>query len=228
MLRAPDGSIFSNRTAFVKHVERLCRIADAADARLVRYPGEVASQSFEVLRLKGCEVVVLDAVAAVAIEDCDDCRVFVGPCAGAVVVRNCRNCLFTFITQHLRVKASSNCIFTSFVQSSPAIESSTGLTFGPLNGSYPQLSQHARAAGLAALSDSNNHVTQVVDFSEGDAELGEAPHWLPLDTAEWDWDSAPADAHHGSLTPVAQLTVASLLDRCGVDGGRKCTVPWPS
>ena len=220
MLRAPDGRCFTERAAYVRHVELLCRLTDATDHKFVRLPGEVASQSFDVLRLRGCEVVVLDAVAAVAIEDCDTCRIFIGPCAGAVVVRNCRNCIFTLVSNHLRIKSTTSCIFTAFLQNGPAIEMSTNLTFGPLNGTYAQLQQHARAAGLVALSESNNRVLEVVDFSEGSAELGDAPHWLPLDPAEWDWDQVPEEeaTRRGPLTPVAMLTTAALMDRFDTDG----------
>jgi hypothetical protein len=180
---------------------------------------EVGSQSFEILRLRSCEVVVLDTVAAVAIEDCEGCRVFVGPCGGAVNIRNCKNCVFTLVTNHLIIKGSSQCIFTSFAQNGPAIEMSTGLTFGPLNGSYPQLNQHARAAGLPALSEANNRILDVVDFSQGSTELSEAIHWAPLDIAEWDWDSPPSSqTERRLLTPIGTLTVAALLDRYDVDG----------
>jgi hypothetical protein len=224
LLRAPDGRLFSDRGAFVRHVESLCRISDTVDRRFVRLPGEVASQSFDLLRLRGCEVIILDAVAAVSIEDCEGCRVFIGPCAGAVVVRSCRNCMFTLVTNHLRVKSSSRCLFTAFTQNGPAIEQSTVLTFGPLNGMYPQLHQHARAAGLVTISDSTNRVCDVVDFSEGSAELGNAPHWLPLDVAEWDWDSVPLEEAElrGPLTPIAQLSIAALLDRYDLD----CDAAW--
>jgi hypothetical protein len=212
--------VFAERAAYVRHVEQLCRLTDAVDQKFVRLPGEVASQSFDVLRLRGCEIVVLDAVAAVSLEDCDNCRIFIGPCAGAVVVRNCRNCIFTLVSNHLRVKSSSACIFSAFLQNGPAIEASTGLTFGPLNGTYAQLQQHARAAGLMAIHETNNRVFEVLDFSEGSPELGDGPHWLPLDPSEWDWDQVHEDeaARRGPLTPVAVLTTAALLDRFDTDG----------
>ena len=221
LLRAPDGRIFTERTAYARHLELLCRLSDAVDQKFVRLPGEVASQSFDVMRLRGCEIVVLDAVAAVSIEDCDMCRIFIGPCAGAVVVRNCRNCIFTLVSNHLRIKGSTSCIFSAFVQNGPAIEASTGLVFGPLNGTYSQLSQHARAVGLSPLSDARNRVHDVVDFSEGSPELGDGPHWAAFDAAEWDWDEAHEEAEaarRGPLTPVAILTTAALLDRFDTDG----------
>ena len=121
LLRAPDGRVFAERAAYVRHVEHLCRLTDAVDQKFVRLPGEVASQSFDVLRLRGCEIVVLDAVAAVSLEDCDNCRIFIGPCAGAVVVRNCRNCSVGL-----------------YVTSPPSATGCEAITLLPYNGWYPK------------------------------------------------------------------------------------------
>ena len=57
---------------------------------LLRLPGSVNGQQFVIENCKECDIFTLDHTATVTIDDCVDCRIFLGPVESSVFIRDSR------------------------------------------------------------------------------------------------------------------------------------------
>lgn len=73
---------------------------------VVKAPGALggAPQPFAIEGCKGCDVYVLEATAQVTVDDCVDCRLVLGPCAGSVFLRDCTRCAVVAACQQFRTR----------------------------------------------------------------------------------------------------------------------------
>ena len=58
---------------------------------LKKLPGQVNGIDFCIMNLTNCSVYIMDYMAQIFIDDCSDCKIFLGPVEGSVFVRNCHN-----------------------------------------------------------------------------------------------------------------------------------------
>jgi hypothetical protein len=237
--RATDGLVFSEKDVFLAHQKSLHTLRNKSDERFVVAPGHIGGERFEVASLERCDVLLLDTASQVLLEQLTDCRVFIGPTAGSVNLHDCVGCIITVCgATTVRCNDSKECIINCRVRRGPAITNCTAMHFGPCNGSYPQLAEHMRQAGLEGLLQGAipDKWDDVDDFSSSSEEggLGPPPHWHTIDPA-WqpEAEEAASFAAGGGgdgedpdpttmpppkpLSPVAVLTVAALLDRFDAD-----------
>jgi len=161
---AADGTVFTDRNAYKKHVMKTELTFENKDGvTLTKQPGTVSGQPFDIMNLKDCEVVIADHTEQIQIDACQGCRIYIGACSSSVNIRECTDCTFTMMVQQFRCRDCTNCTFHLFSTTEPIIESSTGLTFGPFNGGYPELAQHMQQAGMEA---SINKWSLIFDFND--------------------------------------------------------------
>uniref|UniRef100_K3WZP0 C-CAP/cofactor C-like domain-containing protein n=1 Tax=Globisporangium ultimum (strain ATCC 200006 / CBS 805.95 / DAOM BR144) TaxID=431595 RepID=K3WZP0_GLOUD len=163
---ASDGTTFEDRNAWRKYeFETNYTFRDKQAQTLMKVPGQIGGQPFDLSDLDACEVLLLDQCDQVQIDSLSNCRVFIGPCSESVFVRNCTNCVFTVACKQLRTRDSSQCSFYLYSLTDPIIETSKQMQFAPFNGAYNGIERHFADARL---EPTNNHWSQVYDFNDPD------------------------------------------------------------
>ena len=72
------------------------------DAEVVRKPGTVAGQQFQVKNCKNSNVYLFDWANTVTIDDCTNCKIFLGSVKTSVFMRDCSNCVLVTTCGQLR------------------------------------------------------------------------------------------------------------------------------
>eukprot|EP01029_Cantina_marsupialis_P009391 TRINITY_DN218_c5_g1_i1.p1 TRINITY_DN218_c5_g1~~TRINITY_DN218_c5_g1_i1.p1 ORF type:complete len:874 (+),score=245.68 TRINITY_DN218_c5_g1_i1:123-2624(+) len=181
---APDGKGFDDRQAYRKYVfNTFYTFRDKTDDKLIKYPGDIDGQPFNIENVKSSEICLLDHSATVQIDLLQDCKVFVGPCMESVFIRDCKNCTFTIACKQLRTRDCENCTIRLYVKTDPIIESSHRMIFQSFNGAYPGLDKHFQSADLDA---SLNKWRKVFDFNSSDASIPQ-PHFIIDSSAPEPW-----------------------------------------
>lgn len=75
---------------------------------LVKEPGTVNGQQFLIEEVSDCDIFVLDNCTSVQIDACTNCRIVLGPCAGSLFIRDCRNCTVVCAVQQFRSRDCSD------------------------------------------------------------------------------------------------------------------------
>ncbi|KAG5191022.1 tubulin binding cofactor C-domain-containing protein [Tribonema minus] len=177
---ATDGTVFTDRKAWRKHeFETQYTFRNAVDQTLIKLPGAVQGQPFDLSDLSRCEVQLLDASDMVQCDNLVDCRVFVAACAESLFVRNCSGCTFYAACKQLRTRDCQNCLFSLYSKTEPIIETSSGMKFGPFNGAYADHASHLQASNLMtpsvwyAIFDFNDEAKTGKNWSlVGESEVG--------------------------------------------------------
>ncbi|KAF4034398.1 Tubulin binding cofactor C domain-containing protein [Phytophthora infestans] len=161
---ASDGKQFEDRAAWrLYEFELTYTFRNKKDETLMKLPGQIEGQPFDVSDLEGCTVMLLDHINQVQIDNLANCRVFVGPSSESVFVRNCSNCVFTIACKQLRTRDCSGCSIYLYSLTDPIIETSQQMTFAPFNGAYCGIERNFTDARL---EPANNHWSQLYDFND--------------------------------------------------------------
>ncbi len=186
---ARDGSVFATEREYLKHLAKQgwfeCR--DLKDGTIVRKPGEMYEQMFEMCKLTNCEIQILDNCNQVIGDYLMNCRGFIGPSSESVFLRDCKNCTFTIACKQLRLRDCHNCTFYLYSHTDPVIEATTHCSFAPFNGAYAGLRELFSNANL---DPDDNHWCEVFDFHKDEIVTKEGqsipePHWIKLPEESW-------------------------------------------
>jgi Tubulin binding cofactor C len=91
--RAFDGAVFETARACQSYTfEQLYTFRNCVGQKLVKEPGSIAGQPFELSELRDCEVQLLDHSEGVQADDLQDCNVLIGAADNSVFLRNCTGC----------------------------------------------------------------------------------------------------------------------------------------
>ena len=101
--------------------------AGRAGEAIVRPPGSINGQQFCIENCADCDIWLLDHSAAVTIDQCERCRVVVGPCESSVFVRDCEDCALAVACRQLRCRDLRRCDALLYSATEPVIESSSRL-----------------------------------------------------------------------------------------------------
>ncbi|EFJ52420.1 hypothetical protein VOLCADRAFT_116082 [Volvox carteri f. nagariensis] len=152
---------------------------------LIKLPGSINGNGFVLDTLHDCEVYLLDHTSQVQIDDCINCKIFIGPIDGSVFLRDCRDCTLCVAARQLRTRDCKDLDIALYCATQPSIETSTGIVFSCWRGAYPGLTRHF---GCARLDPAKNTWRQVYDFNRTE-DLG-APHFQ-LDESVRPWWTVP-------------------------------------
>jgi len=213
---APDGKEFDDEWRMKKYMyETMYSFSNRTHETLVKKPGEIRGQSFDLQNLEDCEVQLLDNSAQVLADKLTNCKVYIGACASDVFIRDCVNCTFTTASKQLRVRDCSNCKVFAYCTTRPALETSHHMEFGVFNGAYPGQGSHFKKAGL----DANvNDWDQVHDFSRSSTDLPK-PHWSKMDESAWtEWEIQFPESLKKPENPVPKKSNALWFTRTNSGG----------
>merc|ERR1711871_257769 len=172
---APDGKGFQKRSEYRKYLfANFYSFSNRTNEFLCKTSGEIDGQAFNLSHLTNCEVQLLDHSDQVLADYMKDCRVFIGPSAGSVFLRNCESCSITVAAKQLRTRDCKNCRFYVYSKTEPVIEMTEDVEIRGFNGSYEDMKKHFQAANL---NININMWEKVFDFSKKDKDLGPEPHF---------------------------------------------------
>lgn len=169
---ATDGTIFDDRNAWRKYeFETNYTVKDKTGISVMKIPGDISGQPFDLADNSNCEIMLLDHTDQVQVDQLTNCRVFIASASESVFIRNCTDCVFTVACKQLRTRDCEKCDFYLYSQTDPIIETSNAMRFAPFNGAYNGLRSHFEAARL---DPTNNHWARVYDFNDPDKS---GSHW---------------------------------------------------
>ncbi|KAL2343066.1 hypothetical protein Fmac_004351 [Flemingia macrophylla] len=105
---------------------------------------------FALSDLHSCEVRVIGSVRALFVHRLRDCRVYVGPVTGSVLIEEAEGSIFVLASHQIRIHAAKRSDFYLRVRSRPIIEDSNGVRFAPYCLRYEGIEEDLRGAGLDA------------------------------------------------------------------------------
>ena len=135
---------------------------DQKGQTLVKLPGTINNQVFNMEHLVDCNVYILDVSETIYVDNCVGCNFYVAPVRGSFFMRESQNSTCSVACRQLRVKNCTSFTFYLYCPSNPHIESSFDMIFAPYNFSYPQQDQDFKKAGL---DPNDNKWCKVFDHS---------------------------------------------------------------
>lgn len=229
---APDGTAFPSKSLWRDYMVQTYysfKNKVNTESPLVKQPGEVNGQSFDISDCSQSTLVVMDVCEQVQIDEVHNCRIFIGACASSIFIRNCFNCVFYTCCRQLRLREVTKCDFYIYSMSEVHIEYSSCLRFAPFNGGYPEQLEHFQAANMDV-----NHNLWYDIYDHNDPTKSHA-NWclLPAEECEAKWfpaglscDLAVPVTLPGGVTRHCDVGIQSFEiigrestnDVCGKDG----------
>lgn len=195
--KTPDGKEFEDRTEWKKYMmATFYTFMNKKDepVPLVKNPGDVDGQVFEIGDCENTTMIVMDHTEQVQIDQSKNCRVFIGACASSTFIRNCTDCTFYICCQQLRLRDCINCKLYVFSLAELHIEDSTKIYTAPFLGGYPD---HAKHLATAKLDPSHNLWYDVFDHND------------PAKTHK-NWALLPESEYEAPWFPAGECPVAVL------------------
>ncbi|XP_057970629.1 tubulin-folding cofactor C [Malania oleifera] len=103
---------------------------------------------FTLSDLNGCEVRLIGSLRALFIHRLRNCRVYVGPVFGSILIEEVEGCVFVLASHQIRVHHAKGTDFFLRVRSRPIIEDSSGVRFAPYCLSYEGIEQDLQDSSL--------------------------------------------------------------------------------
>eukprot|EP00941_MAST-03F_sp_MAST-3F-sp1_P006144 g6144.t1 len=132
---------------------------------LVKAPGEIDAQTFDIADLDSCEVLLLDHSSQIQATSLQSSHVFVGPCSGTVYIDSCNDCVFTVACKNLQLRNCKRCVVYVYAENM-VVDNSSNLKIAPFNGVYSLLQEHCIAAGIGIITYA---LPKITDGNGGDA-----------------------------------------------------------
>ena len=105
------------------------RFINSRHEKLLKLPGSIDGQPFEIIDCDNCELLVLDNTDQVQIDCVRKSKVFIAASSESVFLRDCKDCSFTIACKQLRTRSCSNCDIYLYTKTDPVIESSTNMRY---------------------------------------------------------------------------------------------------
>lgn len=129
----------------------------------VRSEGSIDGQQFNIEECVDCDIFLMDNIATSFVDECERCRIFIGPVETSIMIRNCRSCDFVVACQQFRARDCLDCRFSIFCSTEPVIETSTNLLFSCFDFNYFSLRQQLERSKLQPW---NNKWWMIYDFNK--------------------------------------------------------------
>ncbi|XP_055811116.1 tubulin-folding cofactor C [Solanum dulcamara] len=141
-------------------------------------------REFVLSDLKDCDVRLIGSVRALFVHKLIDCKVYVGPVFGSVLIEEVTNCVFVMASHQIRIHKAKRCDFYLRVRSRPIIEDSDGVRFSPYCLKYDGIERDLEEANLGE----------------------ETGNWLNVDDFKWlravqspNWSILPENERLGTV-----------------------------
>ena len=163
-------------------------IEQKENEEITKHYTEVNGADIKIRKNKKCKIFILDNCGGMFVDDCENCKIIVGPIEGSIMVRTSKNCEISVIARQIRFRDCENIKCFAYCPSDPAVESSFNIFFAPYNSFFPHLKE---LFGKANFIKEKNHINNPYDFTP-DLVLGNgATHFLNLPDAEFKIEQIP-------------------------------------
>ncbi|CAJ0933254.1 unnamed protein product, partial [Mesorhabditis belari] len=132
------------------------KIANAENVLEIR--SEIGGQQFLIENCKNSAILLLDHSATVTVDDCTNCLIVIGPCAGSVFLRDSNDCTVWAVCQQFRTRDCNTLTLALHCATQPIIENSRPITFHPIYLDFPLISEQMLNARLSPFSNNANSV----------------------------------------------------------------------
>ncbi|KAI5669873.1 hypothetical protein M9H77_19726 [Catharanthus roseus] len=130
---------------------------------------------FNLSNLNGCEVRIKGCLRALFVNKLRDCKVYVGPVFGSVLIEEVEGCVFVLASHQIRIHNAKRCDFYLRVRSRPIIEDCNGVRFAPYSLRYYGIEKHLEEANL---NEETGNWANVDDFKW--LRAVQSPNWSVL------------------------------------------------
>ncbi|CAL0316202.1 unnamed protein product [Lupinus luteus] len=130
---------------------------------------------FTVSDLDSCEVRIIGTVRALFVHRLKNCKVYVGPVMGSILIEEVEGCVFVMASHQIRIHNAKKTDFYLRVRSRPIIEDSDGVRFAPYCFTYQGIEDDLRGA---ALYQETGNWANVDDFKW--LRAVQSPNWSVL------------------------------------------------
>ncbi|KAG9138385.1 hypothetical protein Leryth_001566 [Lithospermum erythrorhizon] len=130
---------------------------------------------FVLVNLEGCEVRLIGCFRALFVHKLKNCRVYVGPVHGSVLIEEVEDCVFVLASHQIRIHHAKRCDFYLRVRSRPIIEDSNAVRFAPYCLRYDEIDEDLEKANLGEESGNWGNVD---DFKW--LRAVQSPNWSVL------------------------------------------------
>ncbi|KAG9458961.1 hypothetical protein H6P81_003469 [Aristolochia fimbriata] len=134
---------------------------------------------FTLSDLNACEIRLRGCLRALYVHRLKNCRVYVGPVFGSVLIEGVEDCLFMLASHQIRIHHANNTNFYLRVRSRPIIEDSSGVRFAPYNLIYDGVEKDLKDSGL---EEETGSWANVDDFKW--LRASQSPNWSVLPEEE--------------------------------------------
>ena len=117
-----------------------------------RNPGSISGQQFNIEDCSNCDIFLLDHIAALNIDHCNNVRIVIGACETSIFIRDCNDCVLIAATQQLRTRNCNNLGMLLCTTTGPILENSKKVRLGCFTYDYFGLADNLKAAGIFSLA----------------------------------------------------------------------------
>ncbi|KAF6165914.1 hypothetical protein GIB67_012811 [Kingdonia uniflora] len=146
---------------------------------LVKHFGGAKEGDFTLSDLNGCEVRITGCFRALYIHRLKDCRVFVGPVLGSILIEEVEGCLFVLASHQIRIHHAKGTDFYLRVRSRPIVEDCNGVRFAPYVLDYEGIERDLKESSL---DEETGNWENVDDFKW--LRAVQSPNWSILPEEE--------------------------------------------
>ncbi|TYG94975.1 hypothetical protein ES288_A11G230900v1 [Gossypium darwinii] len=130
---------------------------------------------FTLSDLESCEVRLIGCCNAVFVNRLKNCKVYMGPVIGSILIEEVESCVFVLASHQIRIHLAKSCDFYLRVRSRPIIEDSNVVRFAPYCLDYEGIEMDLEKAGL---SEETGNWGSVDDFKW--LRAVQSPNWCVL------------------------------------------------
>lgn len=140
---------------------------------------EEGEGDFSLIDLDSCEVYLKGRFRALFVHRIKNCRIFVGPVLGSVLIEDVEGCLFMLASHQIRIHQAKMTDFYLRVRSRPIIEDCSVVRFAPYQLVYEGIEKELQESGLG---EETENWSNVDDFRW--LRAVQSPNWCVLPQEE--------------------------------------------
>ncbi|XP_058185135.1 tubulin-folding cofactor C isoform X3 [Rhododendron vialii] len=153
---------------------------DRENEVLVREFNGLEMGEFSLTGLSSCEVRLTGCLRALFVHKLRDCKVYVGPVFGSVLIEEVEGCVFVLASHQIRIHRARGSDFYLRVRSRPIIEDCSGVRFAPYCLGYDGIERDLKESNL---DEETGNWANVDDFRW--LKAAQSPNWSILPESEW-------------------------------------------